>query len=131
MPGPDHPVDGPVDSPIDSPIGTDPGAPTGAEAELPSLTPVSTLEPVDLVAADGGAPVAGRQARTGRLGVLGTMALVAPWIFGPVFGPFTATTVTARRTSSGCGDLTSCSIRHSNCHAWWPVNSARFFTASV
>ncbi len=78
MPGPDHPVDGPVhpvDGPVDAPVDTELGASTGAAAELPSLTPVSTLEPVDLVAAEGGAPVAGRQARSGKLGVLGTMAL--------------------------------------------------------
>ena len=75
MPAPDRPVDDPVDNPVDSPVDKDPGAPTGAEAELPSLTPVSTLEPVDPVAVDGTAPVPGRKARQGRLGIFGSLAL--------------------------------------------------------
>ena len=45
-------------------------------AEMPSLTPVSTMEPVDLVQADGGVPLTGRRARQGRLGVVGWLALV-------------------------------------------------------
>jgi len=64
MPAPDHPTDAPVDA-----------AGGGEIPELPSLTPVSTLEPVDLVAADGGVPLAGRQARRGRLGVFGLLAV--------------------------------------------------------
>ena len=64
MPAPDHPTDAPVDAAAGSEI-----------PELPSLTPVSTLEPVDLVAADGGVPLAGRQARQGRLGVFGLLAV--------------------------------------------------------
>lgn len=64
MPAPDHPIDAPVDA-----------AGRGEAPELPSLTPVSTLEPVDLVAADGGAPLTGRRARQGRLGLFGTLAI--------------------------------------------------------
>ena len=71
MPGPDHPVDAPVDAPVD----TASGGSADDVPELPSLTPVSTAEQVDLVAEDGGAPLTGRKARTGRLGVVGTMAL--------------------------------------------------------
>jgi peptide/nickel transport system permease protein len=44
-------------------------------AELPTLPPTSTLEPVDLVAADAGEPLAGRRARAGRLGVFGALAV--------------------------------------------------------
>ena len=43
--------------------------------EMPSLTPVSTMEPVDLVQADGGVPLTGRRARQGKLGVVGWLAL--------------------------------------------------------
>ena len=70
MPGPDHP--------------------TAAEApELPSLTPVSTMEPVDLVATDGGEPVTSRRARQGRLGVLGALAVswLALVVLLAVFAP--------------------------------------------
>src|SRR5688500_284597 len=56
MPGPDRPT-------------------STAVPELPPLTPVSTLEPVDLVAADGGVPLTGRRARKGRLGWFGTLAI--------------------------------------------------------
>jgi peptide/nickel transport system permease protein len=52
----------------DSDIGT-------AVPELPSLTPTSTLEPVDLVTAEGGEPLTGRAARRGRLGVFGVLAV--------------------------------------------------------
>jgi peptide/nickel transport system permease protein len=43
--------------------------------EMPSLTPISTMEPVDLVRADGGEPLAGRRARQGRMGVMGWLAI--------------------------------------------------------
>jgi peptide/nickel transport system permease protein len=43
--------------------------------EMPSLTPISTMEPVDLVRADGGVPLTGRKARQGKLGVVGWLAL--------------------------------------------------------
>jgi peptide/nickel transport system permease protein len=44
-------------------------------AEMPSLTPISTMEPVDLVRADGGEPLTGKKARQGRLGVLGWLSI--------------------------------------------------------
>src|SRR5262245_22203562 len=44
-------------------------------AEMPSLTPVSTMEPVDLVRADGGVPLTGRKARRGKLGVMGWLSI--------------------------------------------------------
>jgi peptide/nickel transport system permease protein len=43
--------------------------------EMPSLTPVATMEPVDLVRADGGAPLTGRRGRQGRLGPVGWLAI--------------------------------------------------------
>ena len=43
--------------------------------EMPSLTPVSTMEPVDLVRADGGEPLTGRKARRGKLGVIGWLSI--------------------------------------------------------
>jgi peptide/nickel transport system permease protein len=56
-----------------------------------TINPVSALEPVDVVAAEGGEPLTGREARRGRLGVFGTLAiawlafvvaaaLLAPWL---------------------------------------------------
>ncbi|HZM30952.1 MAG TPA: ABC transporter permease [Acidimicrobiales bacterium] len=44
-------------------------------AEMPSLTPVSTMEPVDLVRADGGVPLTGKKARQGKLGVIGWLSI--------------------------------------------------------
>jgi peptide/nickel transport system permease protein len=60
--------------------------PTGA-----TINPVSTLEPIDMVAAEGGAPLTGRAARRGKLGLFGILAiawlvfvtaaaLLAPWL---------------------------------------------------
>jgi peptide/nickel transport system permease protein len=43
--------------------------------EMPSLTPISTMEPVDLVRADGGVPLTGKKARQGRLGVIGWVSI--------------------------------------------------------
>jgi peptide/nickel transport system permease protein len=44
-------------------------------AQMPTLAPVSTVEPVDLVRADGGAPLTGKRARQGRLGVIGWLSV--------------------------------------------------------
>ncbi len=56
-----------------------------------TINPVSTLEPVDVVAVEGGAPLTGRAARRGKLGLFGALAiawlvfvtaaaLLAPWL---------------------------------------------------
>jgi peptide/nickel transport system permease protein len=54
-------------------------ADVGGAPELPSLTPITTVQPVDLVRADGGVPLTGRAARQGRLGVGGILAI--SWLF--------------------------------------------------
>lgn len=50
-------------------------ADVGGAPELPSLTPITTVQPVDLVRADGGVPLTGAAARQGRLGVMGILSM--------------------------------------------------------
>ena len=50
-------------------------ADVGGAPELPSLTPITTVQPVDLVRADGGVPLTGAAARRGRLGVMGILSI--------------------------------------------------------
>jgi peptide/nickel transport system permease protein len=43
--------------------------------DIPSLAPTSTMEPVDMVAADAGVPLTGKAARRGKVGVIGWLCI--------------------------------------------------------
>jgi peptide/nickel transport system permease protein len=75
MPGHEHPADRPAGDVVDSRVG---GPARDDAVDLPSLTPVTTLEPVDLVAAGATPSDPARPARRrglGGLGFFGTLAV--------------------------------------------------------